>query len=276
MSESPSNASSGELPVDTDALAKARRAGFQKVRGEQDVIKPTRIEGVQKIIDGVKVPPSELQDCCAVGDDVEFYCTGTLIAPTLVVTARHCTGATRVFFGTNIANLGAGQVISVARKHSHPSQDLQVLELASAPAGIAPRHIAQGGEVSGNTCILAGFGATEITGKFGYGEKRKLEKMPIVSLLCQGAGERGQFGCKPGAEMVAGQRGLVKDSCSGDSGGPLYIDQSDGSKALLGVTSRGVRNSSSECGDGGIYVRVDQFVDWIKQETGVSIPGPSL
>jgi hypothetical protein len=273
MSESRPTPNPQELPVTPDELAEARRAGFQKARGEEDLIRPTATpEGVQPIVGGIET--SDFPDCCAVGDDFEFWCTGTLIAPTLVVTAAHCTGATRVFFGTNVDNLSAGKVVRVTQKHTHPAEDLQLLELERAPDGIAPRHIAQGREVSPGNCILVGFGATEVTGRFGYGKKRKLENMAITSMMCQGAGEQSQHGCRPGVEMVAGHRGLVRDSCSGDSGGPLYISR-NGSISLLGVTSRGVR-SLNKCGDGGIYVRVDQFVDWIKQRTGVNIPGPAL
>ena len=55
----------------------------------------------------------------------------------------------------------------------------------------------------------------------------------------------------------------------------MYIDSVDGGMSLLGVTSRGVR-SRNVCGDGGIYVRVDQFIEWIREQTGLEIPGPAL
>jgi secreted trypsin-like serine protease len=262
----------GEL--EAQAVAAVRRAGFQSEPGQQGIIPPSKTqEGVQPIIGGEET--SDFPDCCAVGDASDFFCTGTLIAPTVVVTARHCTGSARVFFGTNVANLGAGQVINVARHFSHPKADIQVLVLERAPSGIQARHIAQGAEVGGATCTLVGFGNTEATGRFGYGKKRKVEKIPIQSLACAGANDVSTFGCRKRTEMVAGQKGLRKDSCTGDSGGPLYIKQ-NGSIFLLGATSRGIQNAQNECGDGGIYVRVDQFIDWIKEKTGVNIPGPEL
>jgi secreted trypsin-like serine protease len=259
--------------LEADSVAAARRAGFTARPGEEGIIPPTKTrEGVQPIMGGEET--SDFPDCCAVGDSSGFFCTGTLIAPTVVVTARHCTGATRVFFGTDVDNPGAGEMISVSRRFSHPDADIQVLVLEGPPAGVQPRHVAQGPEVGGDTCILVGFGNTESTGSFGYGKKRKVENIPIVSLECSGTNEAQKFGCRKRTEMVAGQRGLQKDSCTGDSGGPLYIKH-NGSMFLLGATSRGVR-SENVCGDGGIYIRVDQFLDWIKEKTGADIPGPEL
>lgn len=51
-----------------------------------------------------------------------------------------------------------------------------------------------------------------------------------------------------------------KDSCSGDSGGPLMVREYN-RWILVGIVSHGVR-----CGEPnlpGIYTNVAQFVDWI-------------
>jgi len=64
-----------------------------------------------------------------------------------------------------------------------------------------------------------------------------------------------------------------KDSCKGDSGGPLYMSRVnnrgqitlDGMQPyyLMGLVSFGSR----ECGTGkpGIYTRVESFLPWIKE-----------
>ena len=56
----------------------------------------------------------------------------------------------------------------------------------------------------------------------------------------------------------------VKDTCSGDSGGPMLSAELDGfSKwSVIGITSFGV-----ECADdrfSGVHTRVDQYLDWIQ------------
>jgi hypothetical protein len=242
------------------------------------VIPPTRGDGPQPIIGGV--PTRDFPDCCAVGSDEEYYCTGTLIAPTLVVTAQHCLDVTRVFLkGHDVSDPESGETIPLARKDGrtvqfvHPSEDLRILVL-ERPSSVAPRHVAQGFEVRGETALLVGFGRINFSGTVGYGVKRKVE-VPILSLDCN-AQAAGAYGCNSGAEIVAGHRGLNRDSCKGDSGGPLYITGPDGDDYLLGVTSRGVKNADRVCGDGGIYVRVDLCLDWIRGKTGVEIEGPRL
>lgn len=236
------------------------------------VIPPTNQDKPESIVGGT--PTTDFVDCCAIGDDEGFYCSGTLIAPTLVITAGHCTDVKRVFLrGSDVRNLEEGEVISVKKEFSHDEADIRVLVLEHASA-VTPRHVAQGVEIGNpKTARLVGFGNVNLAGTIGYGVKRMVD-VPIASLGCETANEAGEFGCKQGKEMVAGHRGLLKDSCHGDSGGPLYIKSADGGYFLLGATSRGLGNSQYQCGDGGIYVRVDQFLDWIQKQTGVQVDGP--
>ncbi|HEX7174918.1 MAG TPA: trypsin-like serine protease [Pyrinomonadaceae bacterium] len=234
---------------------------------------PPSTQGEPESIVGGKMT-TDFPDCCAVGDDTEFYCTGTLIAPRLVVTAQHCPDLRRVFLkGNDVSRLDTGEVIRVVDNKEHPSNDLRVLVLERDSA-VKPRHVAQGAEVGNpKKARLVGFGTVNLGGTIGYGVKRMVD-VPITSLGCESANDQTKFGCSGGKEMVAGHKGLLKDSCRGDSGGPLYIKSSTGAYYLLGATSRGLGNTNNVCGDGGIYVRVDKFLDWIRQETGIDVEGP--
>ena len=57
-----------------------------------------------------------------------------------------------------------------------------------------------------------------------------------------------------------------KDTCEGDSGGPMLSLERDGSRwSIIGITSFGV-----DCADTrfpGVYTRVDKYLDWIEQNT---------
>jgi hypothetical protein len=216
----------------------------------------------------------EFPDCCAVGSEEGYYCSGTLIAPNVVVTADHCKGVTRVFLkGNDIFEPSEGETIGVVEQFTHPEVDLRVLVL-ERDAPVTPRHVAQGAEVNGaSKATLVGFGTIDQFGSVGYGRKRWVE-VGITSLDCSEPGAPKKYGCLPGREIVAGQRGLLQDSCSGDSGGPLYIETGEGEYALLGATSRGSRDGFRTCGDGGVYVRVDLCLDWIREVTGVDVSGP--
>jgi secreted trypsin-like serine protease len=234
-------------------------------------IPPTQTDDPDSIVGGT--PTTEFPDCCAVGNDSDYYCTGTLIAPTVVVTAAHCPNLTRVFLkGSDVSQAQSGETIRVKHQFKHDQADLRVLVLEPAST-VAPRHIAQDSDTRARQALLVGFGTVDFDGTIGYGMKRKVE-VPIISSDCSGPGESRRFRCDPGNELVAGHRGLNRDSCRGDSGGPLYVRGEDGLFHLLGVTSRGV-GGPRVCGDGGIYVRVDRYLSWIREKTGVNVPGPT-
>jgi hypothetical protein len=218
----------------------------------------------------------EFPDCCAVGDDSDYYCTGTLIAPNVVVTADHCPNVTRVFLkGKDISKPQDGETIPVTQEFSHPEVDLKVLVLEK-DSQVSPRHVAQRAEVYNvEKAVVAGFGTIDVHGTFGYGIKRRAE-VPVMSIHCGEPTDTKDYGCVQHREIVAGHVGLKRDSCRGDSGGPLYIAAPDGDYYLLGATSRGARNSFTTCGDGGIYVRVDRCLDWIREITGVNIEGSRI
>lgn len=236
------------------------------------VIPPTWTDEPDSIVGGI--PTEDFPECCAVGNADGFFCTGTLIAPTVVVTAGHCESVDRVFVGgADVADPSSGETISVREQHTHPEADLRLLVLEQ-PADTDPCHVAQGLEAQGERALLVGFGTIDHDGQRGYGIKRRVE-VPIASLDCASAQVMSETGCK-GGEMVAGHRGLDRDSCHGDSGGPLYVQGPEGAYYLLAATSRGVRDAARQCGDGGIYVRIDRYLDWIHEVTGAEIEGSLL
>jgi endonuclease G len=70
--------------------------------------------------------------------------------------------------------------------------------------------------------------------------------------------------------MVAGKPLLAKDSCTGDSGGPFYIAAGKG-WLLAGATSRSTDSAVLPCGDGGIYMRLDRYREWIEDSAKVKL-----
>jgi secreted trypsin-like serine protease len=246
----------------------------------QEVLKQ-QAQGGTRVLGGTVVPSKAYLDCVAVGCDSSWTCTGTLIGPNTVLTAGHCLEcATRIFIGSDVEK--PGRIVGVATRVRHPGyradvfeHDLMILLLDEHVDDVAPRRLAGPAAIGQATDgRVVGFGRIDPNGEFGYGRKRQVD-VPIASIDCRGSA-RGrsdvdQYGCHLGVEIVAGRPGLEQDSCSGDSGGPFYVEHPEGEWLLAGAVSRATRSAVRTCGDGGVYVRVDAYHDWM-----TSIPGVQL
>lgn len=239
-----------------------------------------RSQGRTRVIGGARVPLAEFLDCVAVGNDNQWGCTGTLIAPKVVLTAGHCADfATRIFVGSDVTQ--PGKVVRVKRRVRHPQyhqgkrNDLMVLLLDQKVEGVAPRRFARKARIDAATDgRVMGFGNTDASGTFGYGQKRFVD-VPVASPDCRGhvdgEDDNVTYGCDVGLELVAGRPLLARDSCTGDSGGPFYV-QAGAQWLLAAATSRATDSSMSNCGDGGVYVRADRYRGWIDAIPGVTLP----
>jgi secreted trypsin-like serine protease len=229
-----------------------------------------------RIIGGSSVVDAEFDDCVAVGDDFEFGCTGTLIAPNVVLTAGHCEVLhTRIFIGNDLRK--HGRVIRIARHVRHPQwgdqdlrNDVMLLFLERNVTGVKPRALASTKAIDAATDgRVVGYGTTNLAGTKGFGVKRQAD-VPIVSSACKGRvggdADANVYGCHLGKEIVAGKPVLERDTCKGDSGGPFYVAGAGGRWVLGGVTSRGTDGAKTMCGDGGMYVRVDRYRTWISAQ----------
>lgn len=236
------------------------------------------------VIGGTTAPLGKWPDVAAVNDAYgEMGCTGTLIAPNVVLTAGHCMDINpgSVLVGAaSLARQVDGEVLAVARRIEYPSSwqsfDLGLLVLGT-PSRFPPRPIATGWArfdiKDGATAAIVGYGAIDRNAS-QYVSELQEATTTITDADCSS-----EAGCntaaQPAGELGAGGMGI--DTCPGDSGGPLYI-VTDYGTFLAGVTSRGYTDNQYYCSEGGIYVRPDKVVGWIEEQTGATVargPEPS-
>ncbi len=140
--------------------------------------------------------------------------------------------------------------------------------LLDADAPTAPVALASDDELAqALEIILAGFGFNDPNAPVGFGTLRKVRVAPgpiEVAADPASAALEQRFGYHAATEFVAGRKGLGRDTCNGDSGGPAYISIAGVTK-LCGLTSRATREAAVNCGDGGIYVRPWRYRDWLAE-----------
>ncbi len=228
--------------------------------------------------------PMDWPEVAGIVIDRYVSCTGTLIAPDVVITAGHCTppeshNPTAVVLGTNNYD-HPGETINVAEVHTYPNSwgtyDVAVLVLEHA-SSYEPRRIAtsciRDYIRDGAEATVVGYGATDANGRV-YSSVLQWGNTTISDADCSDLNSGCFEAVSPNGEIGAGISG--SDACYGDSGGPLFLPTPKGI-FLVGVTSRGFYDTSVACGDGGIWVRPDSpdLHDWIEEVTGRTLPAPA-
>jgi hypothetical protein len=155
------------------------------------------------------------------------FCNGTLIAPSVVLTARHCQNPT----GFNTGTSGADFVSHPVDKnipYPQPSNegifqnDAQIVHLSSPIIDILPMHINTGGSPSvGTTCTAVGFGQHTEGGTTTAGTKRSASV--VIDQFGRGLDAEDGIAMKcPNGSCTPFVGTGVPDH--GDSGGPLLCD----------------------------------------------------
>jgi Trypsin len=277
------------VPIDSPAIEHAVQKGYTPrliefdPRFETNVTKlasysepKSEAAGNKRIWNGISVPEQDpFRDAVAlVGNN--GICTGTLVAPDTVVTAGHCYCGgvlSEALIGRNILSPVARIPIDKGRSEVFVSceklnrnlslGDIAIIKL-SRSAKQPPRKIGALDIVREAASVRAvGFGRTINT----IGEKYQVN-IVIASFQCDGRALTGIpdyqiYRCSPLHELVAAS--LNRDTCAGDSGGPIYAVGRDAQMYLVGLTSRAV-DPDGRCGPGGIYVllAVPPVREWLE------------
>ncbi|XP_037071855.1 CLIP domain-containing serine protease 14D-like [Pollicipes pollicipes] len=254
-----------------------------------------------KIVGGVEVALGEFPWLAILGyevqgtDEVDFNCGGAVINDRYVVTAAHC--VTDLPAGFRLATVRVGEhdltkdTDCVGSDCAGPVQDFQIEEIISHKEYNSPNRFwndiallrlnkpinKQLSTFVDSICLpfdsfrtqslddqrlyVAGFG---LTSAFGDSSEvlMKVQVPTVDDDQCAAVFRRQRAVIGPGQMCAGAEKG--RDSCSGDSGGPLMAaDRTTGPPyQLMGVVSFGVTRCGTE-GVPGVYTRVTGYLNWI-------------
>lgn len=231
----------------------------------------------QQIIGGDKVKPGSriIRSTVALYDTkVGALCSGTVISENIVLTAAHCVGpnpkAMFVIFNNEVEKAPKQQirVVNAAAVNKDYSEtrkentaDIALVRFeGSLPAGYAPAKFLKNSGLlrEGTSIIVAGYGLNRSwVIKSGAGILRTTSLNIADPNLT--------------ATEAALQQSLKKGVCSGDSGGPAYLDV-DGELQVWGVASRSdalPTRLTPDCFLMSIYTRTDAYTQWIQDHMAI-------
>ncbi|XP_037933588.1 trypsin beta-like [Teleopsis dalmanni] len=244
----------------------AKKASANKLTAKKPVAKKPAASGTEaKIIGGTTTTIDTMNYVVNLRKDGTFICTGSLVKPQYVVSAAHCVkgvAASRLKVHAGSTYLDSGGVSRQVIKTTIPKSftmtkmqnDVSILKLESELTGtnIGTINLCTTSLKAGTIVRVSGWGLTSTSSSTASNQLRTTQLRLFNKKQCI----RRYRGRETLTKSMICARWTGRDTCSGDSGGPMVVNGE-----LCGITSWGI--SCAVNAYPGIYTNVNVVKNFI-------------
>ncbi|KAI4499081.1 hypothetical protein M0802_005947 [Mischocyttarus mexicanus] len=206
------------------------------------------------------------------------HCGGALINDRYVLTAGHCVKWTKVKDLTvglgihDVSDQDDGYVVAIRKtilhenftsKAIYDTNDIALIKLQEPveyedhvqPICLPDKDV----DYSGKTAKVTGWGTFSVNGITS-----KYLRETNLTVLSLNSCKNTSIGNYLSNSVMCAYKDYT-DACQGDSGGPIFIEKTNSKYEIIGIVSWGLGCANKDVP--GIYVKITDYLNWIKQHT---------